>query len=387
MNSDYRILVIDDEEIILDACREILAADGYEIRTAIDGKSGLDLVNKFQPDIVYVDLKMPGISGLEVLEEIHTTDPSIVTVVITGYATIDSAVEAMKHNAYDFLPKPFTPDEIRLLTKRALEKRTLVLETISLRREKELLRENFAAIVSHELKSPLGAVQQNLYFLIDELQDVLNEEQQDKFQRIKTRISGLLELINTWLRVYSTDLDTIKERFKPVKISSVITNAVESITPHATRKNIEIVTNINGSIGEILADEGTITEAVINISNNAVKYSHPGSKVTIDAYTRDDEIIISVKDTGVGISEDDLPLIFNHFYSGKGPQQKSEKGVGIGLAISKRIIEIHKGSIRVESELGKGSTFEINLPVLVNQNISSQQASIATNNLQGVKNE
>ena len=166
MDRNYKILIIDDEEIVLDSCIEILSSNDYMINTASNGEMGLELLKEIQPDIVFVDLKMPGLSGIEVLEKIHSLDPTIVTVVITGYATVDSAVEAMKHNAYDFLPKPFTPDELRLLTKRGLERRNLILETQALRREKELLRENFAAIVSHELKSPLGAVQQNIYLLI-----------------------------------------------------------------------------------------------------------------------------------------------------------------------------------------------------------------------------
>ena len=145
MEDKYKILIIDDEEVVLDSCTEILAGSNYGIATAPDGILGLRFVDEFQPDLVFVDLKMPGLSGLEVLEQIHAADPTIVTIVITGYATISSAVEAMKHGAYDFLPKPFTPDEFRLITRRGLEKRKLVLETIALRREKEMLRENFAA--------------------------------------------------------------------------------------------------------------------------------------------------------------------------------------------------------------------------------------------------
>jgi len=380
MDKEYKVLIIDDEEIVLDSCTEILAVEDFQINTAINGHTGLELLNEIQPDIVFVDLKMPGISGLEVLEKIHALDPSIVTVVITGYATIDSAVEAMKHNAYDFLPKPFTPDELRLLTKRGLEKRKLILETIALRREKELLQENFAAIVSHELKSPLGAVQQNLYFLIDELSDLLSEEQVGKFQRIKSRISDLLELINTWLRVYSTDLDTIKDHFKPVVMSTVIDNAVESITTHAARKDVEIISTLEDPIREILGDQGTLTEAVINISNNAVKYSYAGSKVLINLQEIDNDIVITISDSGVGISDEDLPLIFNDFYSGKSNDKNIQKGVGIGLAISKRIVEIHNGSISVESEMGKGSKFEIRLPVFEKNYNPIQQPSLISNN-------
>ena len=118
MDQRFRILVIDDEKVVLDSCTAILANSGnYEIATASDGVLGLELIPEFQPDLVFVDLKMPGISGLEVIERIHALDSTITTIVITGFATVSSAVEAMKQGAYDFLPKPFTPDEFRLITR------------------------------------------------------------------------------------------------------------------------------------------------------------------------------------------------------------------------------------------------------------------------------
>jgi len=361
MEDKYKILIIDDEEVVLDSCTDILAGSGHEIATATDGILGLRLVEEFQPDLVFVDLKMPGISGLEVLEKVYAADPTIVTIVITGYATVSSAVEAMKQGAYDFLPKPFTPDEFRLITRRGLEKRKLVLETIALRREREMLRENFAAIVSHELKSPLGAVQQNLYSLVGELSSQLTEDQLRRLERMKSRISDLLELVNTWLRSISVDIETIKENFKPISVASVISKAVESVETHAIRKNVEIVTSLEEPLSPIYGDEGTLTEAIVNISNNAVKYSHMGSEVSIKAEEKDDNILISISDTGVGISQEDLPFIFDDFFSRR-PGQAIERGHGLGLAISRRIIETHNGSISVESEPGRGSTFVIRLP-------------------------
>ena len=153
MEVSRKILIIDDEKVVLDSCTQILKDEPHEVAVASDGSRGLELVEEFRPDLVFVDLKMPGISGFEVLEKVQEVDPTIVTIVITGYATVSSAVDAMKSGAYDFLPKPFTPDEFRLVTRRGLEKRALVLETQALRQEKEMLRENFAAIVSHEMKS------------------------------------------------------------------------------------------------------------------------------------------------------------------------------------------------------------------------------------------
>src|SRR4030066_852723 len=156
MESKSKILIIDDEEVVLDSCTQILKGGNHQIATAMGGDLGLKLIRDFQPDLVFIDLKMPGISGFEVLEKIHGLDPTIVTLVITGYATVDSAVEAMKNGAYDFLPKPFTPDEFRLITQRGLDKRRLVLETISLRREKEMLRKILPAFFLLRPRHPWG---------------------------------------------------------------------------------------------------------------------------------------------------------------------------------------------------------------------------------------
>jgi len=365
MSNQSRILIIDDEEVILDSCMRILKGGAYKIATATNGLLGLDLVKEFQPDLVYVDLKMPGISGIEVIEKIRDADPTIVVIVITGFATVSSAVEAMKNGAYDFLPKPFTPDEFRLITQRGLDKRRLILETIQLRREKEMLREQFAAIVSHELKAPLGAVQQNLYVLVSELSSQLTEDQKARFDRMQANITDLINLILTWLRVLSVDVLKIRENFKPTPISTIISKATESVLPTATRKDVEIISSVKEPLSLVNGDEGTLVETVVNILGNAIKYSRTGSRIIIKAEEIENNIIISIADTGIGISKEDLPFVFNDFYTGK-DGQKIERSTGLGLAIARRIIEAHDGTISVESELGKGSTFAIRLPALRN---------------------
>ncbi len=363
MNQKTKLLIIDDEEVVLDSCTQILAGGDLQITTAPNGTIGLQLLREYLPDLVLVDLKMPGISGLEVLEGIRDFDPTIVSIVITGYATVGSAIEAMKKGAYDFLPKPFTPDELRLIAHRGLEKRRLILETIALRREKEMLREHFAAIVSHELKAPLGAVQQNLFVLADELSDKLTEEQKNRIGRIQSRIGDLVNLIHTWLRVMSVDTQKIQESFKPVSVEAVITKSVEDVQPHAIRKDIEVIASMEKPLRSVNGDEGTLAEAFTNIIGNAVKYSRPGSKVNVIAEPVEDEIIVSVIDSGVGISKEDLPFIFNDFYMGRS-RPEGEQSSGLGLAITRRIVEAHQGMIFVESEFGKGSTFMIHLPVI-----------------------
>ena len=357
-----RLLLIDDEEVVLDSCLAILEGGDYEVAVAANGSEGLQKVADFAPDLVFVDLKMPGKSGMQVLEELHALDPTIVSIVFTGFATIESAVEAMKRGAYDFLPKPFTPDDFRAMIRRGLEWRRLVLETTALRREREALRDNFAAIVSHELRSPLGAVQQNLFVLIRELSAVISEDQQRRLERMSSRIDDLLGLISRWLRGLSVNFTGLKESFLPVAIGEPVAKAVESAQAEAVRKEVDIVATVDPAAA-VFGDEGTLTEALLNLIGNAVKYSRPGGRVTVTAVRELEKVVVSVADTGVGIPEADLPRIFDGFYRGQAAESGTS-GAGIGLAVTRRIVEVHGGAVTAKSEPGRGSTFVITLPAL-----------------------
>ena len=362
MPPEHKILVIDDEEVVLDSCTQVLAGGDCLVLTAGNGAEGLKRLEDVQPDLIFLDLKMPGLSGLEVLERIRAKHPRMVVVVITGYATVSSAVEAMKKGAFDFLPKPFTPDELRLIARRGLEHDRLVRQTIALRREKEMLRENFAAIVSHELKSPLGALQQNLFVLIAELEEQLSGDQKQRFERLKVRLDDLVKLIHSWLRILSVDISKLKESFQPVALPIAVSKAVETIQPQAPRKAIEIQTSLAEPIPTIRGDEGSLVEVLVNLLGNAVKYSFPESRISVRVQTQGPEVLLAVTDTGVGIAKEDLPHLFQDFARGQA-QPEGVSGCGLGLAISHRIVEVHGGSIAVESEPGKGSTFSIRLPL------------------------
>ena len=375
MADQEKILIIDDEEIVRDSCIHILAKGNYKIVTAQNGEEGLEILESFKPDLALVDLKMPGLSGYEVLDRIHEYDPTIVTIVITGFATVDAAVESMKRGTYDFLPKPFKPDELRLIVQRGLERRELVLETISLRREKEMLREQFAAIVSHELKSPLGAVQQSMYGLASDLEDKLSNEQKNKIKHLQTRIADLIKLVNTWLRAISVDISTIRDNFEPTAIADITSKAIENVQQQAVRKDITIETSIEKDLEPINGNEVTLVEALVNIIGNAVKYTPMGGHIYVNAREEEDNICIEIKDDGVGIAAEDIPHIFDDFYVGK-TKPEEERRSGVGLAITKRIIDAHDGSISVDSELGKGSTFTVHLPILKQANKTNREQEV-----------
>ena len=355
-----RILLIDDEEVVLDSCLAILEDSGHDVAVASSGAEGLGRALTWSPDLVFIDLKMPGMSGMEVLAELRSLDPTVVSIVFTGFATIAAAVEAMQVGAFDFLPKPFTPDEFRAMIRRGLQQRDMVVERAALRREREALRENFAAIVSHELRSPLAAVQQNLYVTTRELAGVVSEDQLQRLERMSTRIADLLALVNRWLRGFSIDVAPLAESFIPVLISVPVANAVESAQTEAVRKAVEIVTEVDPAAG-VLGDGGALTEALLNVIGNAVKYSREGGRVLVSATRRDGKVVVSVADTGVGIPAADLPRIFDPFYRGQAGESHIA-GAGIGLALTRRIVEAHGGSIVATSDPGRGSQFVIELP-------------------------
>ena len=355
-----RILLVDDEAVVLDSCLAILEGSGHEVAFASSGETGLDMARGWQPDLVFVDLKMPGISGLEVLDALRELDPTSVSIVFTGFATIASAVEAMQHGAYDFLAKPFTPDEFRSMVRRGLTQRELLVERAALLRERETLRENFAAIVSHELRSPLAAVQQNLFVVMAELDGSIGDAQQERLRRMSARIGDLLVLVNRWLRSFSIDISHMREGFRPVAISGPISAAIESAQAEAVRKAVAIAGDVDpGAV--VAGDEGALTEAVLNVIGNAVKYSREGGRVVVSAMRRDGTVEISVADSGVGIPTADLPWIFDAFYRGQAGASGAS-GAGIGLALTRRIVEAHGGHITASSDPGQGSVFVIELP-------------------------
>lgn len=157
MPSQTNILVIDDEETMRDSCRQALSRDGNRVEVAESGSKGLSILEAESFDLVILDLKMPGLSGMEVLKKIKQGDPEAIVIVITGYATVESAVEAMKRGAYDFIPKPFTPDGLRAIVKRALDRRELALENVLLRDE---VKAGFETGVIIGLSKPMKEVEQ-----------------------------------------------------------------------------------------------------------------------------------------------------------------------------------------------------------------------------------
>jgi len=356
------ILVIDDELAMRDSCYQVLTKEGYRIETAEDGDSGLQKISQIKPDLVLVDLKMPGMSGMELLEKVVNIDPNIISVVITGYATIESAVEAMKRDAYDFLPKPFTPDQLRIVTKRGLEKRRLALESARLRREKETMRENFVTLVSHQLRSPLASIKQYFGVILEGFAGEVASKQKEMIERAGKYVDDLLQLIDDWLDMSRIEAGNITEKFEAVDLAPILSETLELLQPLAETRRITLELNLREDLPAIEGDGETLKQAFANLISNGINYNREGGTVMVSVGEEVNDLVVEISDTGIGISEDNLHFVFDEFFSVRSEETRGINGSGLGLPIAKRIIEAHNGLIKIASELGKGTTLSILLP-------------------------
>ena len=484
-----KILVIDDEAVMRDGCCRILATEGCDVLTAANGEEGLAVI-KGDPEgfeVVLLDLKMPGMGGMEVLEAALEANPALLVVVITGYATVDSAVEAMKKGAYDFLPKPFSPDQLRLIISRVQEKRRLELEAEQLRAEaarslrdvateqskvrtivhcmadgilvtdregrtvltnpaagrmlgietsaclSKPLREavgheklieavagvvepanpevttisqelqigdslirahtaavkseegevlgtvtvledmtylleldrmkgDFIAMVSHELRSPISAITQNINLILDGLAGDTSEKQRHLLARAKERSKGLLDLIANLLELSKIEAGVAMQCKEPLQVGEVVGKVVELMEGEAQAKEISLTSRVDAHLPPVLGDKANLEGVFTNLVSNAIKYTPKGGKIRITVSPDGDYVKTVVQDSGIGISKEDLPRIFDKFSRITSEKTRGIVGAGLGLSIVKNIVEAHLGSISVQSKEGKGTTFTVLLP-------------------------
>jgi len=358
------VVVIDDDHVMRLSCRKILTKAGFQVRTFEDGTKGLEGIAEQTPDLVIVDLKMPGISGMEVITRVHKTDPDVAIVVITGYATIGSAVETVKSGAYEYIPKPFSPDELRVSVNRALDRRQLLLESHRLETERELLKRQFITFVSHQLQTPLVAVYQYLEVmksLGDTPTDV--QKREEWLSRCLHRTDEMLSIIKEWLSLSKIESGSLTSERSPIDLKQIAVNILKSYEQMAAKSDVSLESDLPEESYIVKADRQSLTVLLDNLVVNAIKYNRPGGKVVVSGELQDDVVVMEVRDTGIGIPAESKELVFDEFYRVKGESSKKSTGTGLGLPICKRIVSELGGSIDVESEANVGSTFRVSLPI------------------------
>jgi two-component system, sensor histidine kinase and response regulator len=360
---ERRVVVIDDDDVILRACRRILQRAGYAVETFDRGAAGIARLDEWRPQILLVDIKMPELDGFQVIQRVRELAPEVVIVVITGYATVETAVEAMKAGAYDFLPKPFTPDELTLIMERSAERWRLAHEAADLRREKEEVERKFVTFVSHQLRTPLVAVRQYLDVLMHTAGDELPETARTWIARSQARLGEMLTLTQDWLTLSKVERGALCERGASADLAAVVGQVLPALQPQADLAAVTVSAAAVAAPCRVGGDEVALSTVVSNLVANAIKYNRAGGKATVSLRTEGAVAVLTIADTGLGIPPEALPCLFTEFFRVSAPDRCDIPGTGLGLAICKRIIDELRGSVAVTSTPGAGSTFEVRLPL------------------------
>ncbi|MBT4287522.1 MAG: response regulator [Deltaproteobacteria bacterium] len=485
------ILIIDDELDIREGCKRILGKMEYAVHTENCGENGLRYLENNNIDVILLDLMMPGIGGMEVLHQVRNLYPNVLVIILTGFATLETAVEAMKQGAYDFLSKPVMPDQVRIVMKRALEKHSLTLETkkLQLERQKTLadldteqsrirgiveslpnglivtdktgkivlmnpaflehlnlpryqkpgsklddyisdpgfkhfveglskndtdqnseeatyefctktqrnllvhgrpilddskkyqgvvlvlvditavkildrLKSEFVAKVSHELRSPLATIHEQLNIVLKHT--VKNDSNNDQhiLTRAKEKTSSLISLIGDLLDLSRIEVGASGAIAEEIDISKLLTNIVDFLSTRAESNQQKLTFHPStNQLPLLIADPLELESIFGNLITNAIIYSPPKSNIDVYITAEDSFIVVSVKDDGFGIAEAHLNKIFDKFYRVKTDKTRMITGTGLGLPIVKGLVDDLNGDISIKSTEGKGSTFTVKIPV------------------------
>ena len=493
MNNDVdaiRILVVDDERDIREGSERILKRIGFIVHIADRGDVALKVVKEVHPAIVLLDLKMPGMDGMEVLEHIRQMDEGILVIVITGYATVETAIMAMKQGAYDFIPKPFEPDQLRIVVNRAAEKIRLTRDARKLEEEKtrtlsdldteksrirtiieslpdgvlvtnasgkvvlinpsckqllnldpdmgpgrqiedyvpdetlsklvmeiskgkhvdygdipdhefnlatdtylraraqpvlgerkeclgavlnfvdistmkvlDRLKSEFVAKVSHELRSPLSTIHEQLAMVIGDLVNSAPQQDHHILTRAKEKTQGMISLIGDLLDLSRIEEGIICHEPKSIRLDDLLTNIVDFLSSRAAASSQSLALNLPPQpLPEITADPLALESIFGNLIANAINYTQEGGRIRVDVDMAGINIRVKVVDNGFGMAEKHLDKIFDRFYRVKDDRTRYITGTGLGLPIVKGLVDSLGGIIEVESTPGEGSTFTVLLP-------------------------
>lgn len=368
-----KVLVVDDEPGIRTGISRILSRhtvsfpfmdDDYRFlcMEAATGEEALGIIDREVPDIVLLDNKLPGIQGTEVLEILRNRKLDLIVAMITSYASLEVAAKATDDGAWDFIPKPFTPAELKssidLITKQYFLKRI----TRNMKEEGKKIRYQFLSVLSHELKSPLTALEGYLRMMKDrELGNDLNDYH-EVLERSLKRVDGMRSLIMDLLDFTRIRLEKKEDKMEWVDLPERVETAVAAIIPMAIQRNISVRCRAGKNI-RVKADPADMDILLNNLLSNAVKYNKEEGSVEISVERSGSAIELVVRDTGIGMSEEEVSRLFGEFVRIKNPRTRGIAGSGLGLSIVRRITDLYRGEIKVESTPDVGSEFRILLPV------------------------
>ncbi|MBN1199782.1 MAG: hybrid sensor histidine kinase/response regulator [Bacteroidales bacterium] len=370
--SILNVLVVDDEPGIRTGVTRVLRNftvgfpfmdDDFSFRTLEtgSGEEAIEILEREPVDIVLLDNKLPGIYGIEVLEYIRQQEYDIQVMMITSHASLDLAVKATNNGAYNFVPKPFTPQELKAAMESITKHLYLRRMTRKLNEQGKQVRFQFLSVLSHELKSPINAIEGYLKIMQEKQAGEAIEDYQGMISRSLERIKGMRGLIMDLLDLTRIESGKKKRNIIPVDITELARMAMHSMEPMAIQKSVKI--HFTGDQPIYIHSDPSEMEIILNnLLSNAVKYNREGGEVFVSVEEKPQGITVDVKDTGIGMDDAEVGELFKEFVRIRNSKTKDITGSGLGLSIVKKLTDLNHGAIRVSSRPDQGSHFSVIFP-------------------------
>ena len=372
-----RILVVDDDVNVREMVSNIINLIGHEAVTTESGKKALEILKNESFGIIITDIKMPEMDGFDLMKAVRNQFPNIHIICMTAHGGSYTYTDVVDVGAMDYITKPFTIDEMRAKLNRVIREKNLIIDLTQKSTELERVNEElkrldqlkstFISSVSHELRTPLTVIKEFISLMLEGHVGALTDDQREYLgiaNRNIIRLTNLIETLLDFSRIESGK--GLKLRFEPIRLMEVVEDAVMTFSQQLEEKRITLENRLDPDIPLVLIDRNRLVEVFLNLIGNGIKFTPPGGRITIDSRgltEKRDYLKIVVTDTGVGISPEDLPKVFDRFYQGGRTQTGLVTGTGLGLAITKEIIEAHQGSIYAESKFESGASFVFHIPI------------------------